>query len=512
MTTRPATVDPQQLNFLMPYKQFSDNLRNTHARSYFTEEELHSRYLSYKQTYATRQLTEFFKSNKDKIWFLEKYHPVHSLAHEQDTKKRRRHDYDVFMAGLERGEYDDVNYDGHPDQQEDRQKMEEGEGEGEEEYENKLVIKTVPPTIPREKIIEMCSKVDGFEYLALSEPNISKKFHRVGWIQFSAGTDMEQAHTHLDGQKIDDFVFHVAMNKKNQTVPRIPRFTFDISNSFSRLKKDFEQAQALARKLEESLGEKMHGLEAVLKRAKAVKERTGMKLDHTGEEEMEKRNLKKELDLVIAYLRHVHMYCYYCALECNSREELSRKCVEPHYRRIPIESNAKYSKNDKANYWLQNLDHRIELKLYTPKDGKLESLGGKVIENELSAFVKTQVHKEHEAKYKCKVGDCSKAFKGYDFVEKHIFSKHPEEVERIREDVTYYNNYVLDPNHVLPVMNPAPGQPPNLISMPAATGTQWKQIPRIGMDIDSLPRDPRQVKSYVDLDAPAEGDANISFY
>lgn len=33
------------------------------------------------------------------------------------------------------------------------------------------------------------------------------------------------------------------------------------------------------------------------------------------------------------------------------------------------------------------------------------------------------------------------------------------------------------------------------------------------MDLDEpMPRDPRQVKSYVDLDAPAEGEADISFY
>ena len=32
------------------------------------------------------------------------------------------------------------------------------------------------------------------------------------------------------------------------------------------------------------------------------------------------------------------------------------------------------------------------------------------------------------------------------------------------------------------------------------------------LDDSNLPKDPRQVKSYVDLDAPAEGDADISFY
>lgn len=174
--------------------------------------------------------------------------------------------------------------------------------------------------------------------------------------------------------------------------------------------------------------------------------------------------------------------------------------------------------------------------------------------------------KEHESKYKCQVGDCTKAFKGFDYVEKHILSKHPEETERIKGEVEYYNNYVCDPNHIVPTTNPphmmnpmtaaannmALGghpQPPFMmpggmrppIPMPGAmAGTPWDQIPRvgfgidnapsgwstavnaarrtraaapIGMDLDAaMPQDPRQVKSYVDLDAPAEGDSNISFY
>ncbi|KAL0082359.1 C2H2-type zinc finger transcription factor [Phycomyces blakesleeanus] len=617
---RPPTVDPQQLTFLMPYKQFAENLRNTHARSYFTEEELHTRYTLYKHSFATRQLTEFFKINKEKIWFQEKYHPRLSLPREEDMKKRRRRYLESFLAAIGRGEYDDVCYDGHPDQIPAQEAKEETTAtqEESEEYENRLVIKTVPPTIPREKIIEMCSKVEGFDYLALSEPNISKKFHRVGWINFKPGTDIQAAHAQLDSQKVDDFIFHVAMNKKNQMQSRIPRFTFDISNSHSRLKIDLEQAKELAKRLEQSLGEDVRGIDTVVERAKhVIKEQTDVKMESLADEgvnsdgelpeksqpeqELEKKNIKKELDMIIAYLRNVHMYCYYCGLECDSVEELSRKCVEPHYRRVSNErGTVKYPKNDKAVYWLHNLDQRIDLKLHTPTDNKLESLGGKVLESELSNYVKTQVHKEHEAKYKCKVGDCSKAFKGYDFVEKHIFSKHPEEIEQIKEEVNYFNNYVCDPNHMLPVANSVPGPTPNkqhnvqyiptpngasgggggaggaggagvgggaggpsspfmmntmngmraphgMMPMQAAPGSPWKQIPRIGfgdnnnswnslnmpgreasrpsgsanngaasraisMDLDAFPRDPRQVKSYVDLDAPAEGDANIAFY
>jgi hypothetical protein len=129
------------------------------------------------------------------------------------------------------------------------------------------------------------------------------------------------------------------------------------------------------------------------------------------------------------------------------------------------------------------------------------------------------------------VGECSKAFKGYDYVEKHIMSKHPEDIERIRADAEYFNNYVCDPNHLVPntPQNTTQFGQPMMMGgrMPppvqaAVAGTPWDQIPRIGFDNwgfqarprmpADLPRDPRQVKSYVDLDAPSEGDSNISFY
>lgn len=116
--------------------------------------------------------------------------------------------------------------------------------------------------------------------------------------------------------------------------------------------------------------------------------------------------------------------------------------------------------------------------------------------------------KEHEAKFKCRVGDCAKAFKGLEYVEKHIHAKHPEEINAIKEEVTYYNNYVCDPSHLLPASTHGSGNggannmagmnngvpfgmqsfmmPPGMRPPPAmqaaALGTPWDQIPRIGFD------------------------------
>jgi hypothetical protein len=71
----------------------------------------------------------------------------------------------------------------------------------------------------------------------------------------------------------------------------------------------------------------------------------------------------------------------------------------------------------------------------------------------MDIYLKGHIQKEHDAKYKCKVGDCAKAFKGMEFVEKHILSKHVDELQRIKDEVTFYNNYVSDPNHLLPLSN-----------------------------------------------------------
>lgn len=195
----------------------------------------------------------------------------------------------------------------------------------------------------------MCSKVEGFDYLALSEPGPNKKFHRIGWITFKEGTDMKKAFDQMDNQKVDDFVFHLAMNRKDAVTTRVPRIAPDISNTTERLQKDLEQSRELALAFESALGEDIpEGLKAVEARAQKVISNRVQPTKQQEEEENKKEgsedgkvddedsvdrwNLKKNLDMIIIYLRRVYMYCYYCALECDSIEELNKKCCEPHCR------------------------------------------------------------------------------------------------------------------------------------------------------------------------------------
>lgn len=265
----------------------------------------------------------------------------------------------------------------------------------------------------------MCNKIEGFDYLSLSEPGPNKKFHRIGWISFKEGTDMKKAFEQMDNQKVDDFVFHLAMNRKDTPQTRAPRIAPDISNTTERLQKDLDQAKELASALEAILGDDIQGLKFVEARAqKVIDERIKPEEEENkkegsedgkvdDEDSVDRWNLKKSLDLIIIYLRRVHMYCYYCALECDSLEELHKKCAEPHCRATAsavIDDDAdpklvaknerggkktyKQSDSDKLTHfslysvaqWAKNLDQKISMKIHTPDDRELKRLGGRVLQ------------------------------------------------------------------------------------------------------------------------------------
>lgn len=124
---------------------------------------MQQRYAHYKEKFAARQLAQFFNANKEKEWFQEKYHPKLSLPRLNDIKSRRKRYLNNFLRDLEKGTFDDIQYDkeGQASSTENSKNEEEPETEAMNaddnnvEYEPRLVIKTVPPTIAREKIIEV---------------------------------------------------------------------------------------------------------------------------------------------------------------------------------------------------------------------------------------------------------------------------------------------------------------------------------------------------------------------
>ena len=189
---------------------------------------------------------------------------------------------------------------------------------------------------------------------------------------------------------------------------------------------------------------------------------------------------KKTLDLLVEYLRRVFNFCFFCVFESDSIHELIRKCPGGHLRRprASLSSAAKAAakasasgqpfplkrkesttatedgelsspviekfhrngfKNDqqllRAFNWVKIFEEKI-LQILEPENVDVKKLGGKPVEEGLDEELKKYVKQEDEAKFRCKVPECTKLFKGETFWRKHVEKRHSEWFEGIKKDVS----------------------------------------------------------------------------
>ena len=220
---------------------------------------------------------------------------------------------------------------------------------------------------------------------------------------------------------------------------------------------------------------------------------------------------KKTLDLLVEYLRRVFNFCFFCVFEADSVHELIRKCPGGHLRRpraslstsakmaakasaqgLPFPLKRKESTDDvvengspvvekfgKNNFrndqqllrafnWVKTFEEKL-LQILEPENVDVKKLGGKPLEEGLDEELKKFVKQEDESKFRCKVPECTKLFKGEVFWRKHVEKRHVEWFENIKQDVScvflglfddclmlilfqlsLVNTYVLDPSHIAP--------------------------------------------------------------
>ncbi|KAF9165648.1 Kanadaptin [Actinomortierella ambigua] len=619
--------DPMKLDYLVSFKQFCEHLRGldraSHRYRRYTDEELQSRYATYRDDFIAKHRSMFFDAHKDEAWFQEKYHPEHSKARRVEILTLRKKLYDQFVNDLANGKYDATTCD------EDQAKAETGSkgaaaggGRDDEEREDEegelpnsdipmLYLRAVLPNVSKKSLLEICQKIPGFRSLSLSEPHPLKELQRIGWIKLEQGTDTEEALKAITEVTTDDYQVSTTPHR-----PTRARYTHEVASSDARLQADRELVELVAKACDRDLNEAVAALAAegatdsdgdtamssvtydgvslLEKRLQShILPALEKNVDDSEQEEgaIKTGNERQVLDMYIEYLRQVHMFCYYCGGESDNLEEFARKCVK-HYRKPEPRGGSNAAK---GATWVKNLEQKLQVKVYPPSDEEVEKLGGKSMEKSIVKFLQQKTQQQEPAKWRCKI--CTKPFRGEEFVHKHIRSKHPDDVKEVEESVQLFNNYVLDPYHINPATQPhqqplqAPAMhsgphpaaalmgagpmplhfgagshpmpmpfmgptgvspmfphgfvPPSFSATAALAGTPMDQIPRIGFDIpkrvskdddskrgkgggDGAPSggssrgglqldprsrmtDPRQVKSYVDLDAPAEGDLDAKY-
>lgn len=173
--------------------------------------QIQTAYDAYKADLQMKLARQFVQMHRAEEWFRERYVADIRDPFRQRLAQFRVSAYDQWCADLASGVFDEFTLEGIYKSESDGAggivEKEEGEATAVGEtlgvldlvpargadlrddsiLQPALLIKTLAPNVSREKIEEFCrehlGEVDGgFKWLSLSDPNPSKKYHRIGWI------------------------------------------------------------------------------------------------------------------------------------------------------------------------------------------------------------------------------------------------------------------------------------------------------------------------------------------
>lgn len=539
-------------------------------------------YDAYKEELQARMARTFVQEHKSEQWFTERYVPEMRDALHLQMNEFRRGNYSQWEQDLESGTFDEYSLEGIPKSESNGTggviEKEEGEttaanevlgvgdlvpskgGEIRDEnaFQPTLLIKTIAPHVSRSNLESFCKEhlgedEGGFKWLSLSDPNPSKRYHRIGWVMLhpapetqpildrpemkdeegEASTEpavplntAQKALEAINGKTVKDevrgdFTCHVGVH----VPPSLPRkkALWDLFSAPERIEKDLDLATRLVGKFEEDFGsdfnavlkieEKVDDLRnqgllkppvTALTSKKGKKNRNGLGLDEAmdeGEEEEEMEEgeeeeegafefddvddeellvKKKQLDLMVEYLRRVFNFCFFCVFESDSVHELTRKCPGGHLRRprntlttsakaaarasvlgepfpgkksnedkmevdpTSPDVDRKFPRNNvskaeqqlqRAFNWVRTFEEKI-MQLLDPDNVDVRKLGGKPTEDALKDELVKYVKQEDDHKFRCRVPECTKLFKEEHFWKKHVEKRHPEWLESLKVDVS----------------------------------------------------------------------------
>jgi uncharacterized C2H2 Zn-finger protein len=537
-------------------------------------------YDAYKEELQAKMARNFVQEHKGEQWFQERYFKETRDALRLQLNEFRRGNYSLWEQDLESGTFDEYSLEGIPKSESNGLggvvEKEEGEATATNEvlgigdlvptrgsdirdenaFQPTLLIKTIAPHVSRQNLEAFCKEhlgedEGGFKWLSLSDPNPSKRYHRIGWVMLHPAPDSapivdrpepkdeegdvipipttplttaEKALEAINGKTVKDevrgdFTCHVGVH----VPPSLPRkkALWDLFSAPERIEKDLELAQRLVGKYEEDFGSDFNAVLKIEERVedlrtsgrllppvtapatekKPKKERdpgdldVDMEVDEGEEDEDEDEGAfdeevddedllvkKKQLDLMVEYLRRVYNFCFFCVFESDSIHELTRKCPGGHLRRprntlttagkaaarasaagepfpgkkgrdqedvdmgaISPDGDRKFPRNNatskseqqlsRAFNWVKTFEDKI-MQILEPEAVDVRKLGGKPTEEALKEDLIKYVKQEDEHKFRCRVPECTKLFKEEHFWRKHVEKRHPEWLEGLKKDVS----------------------------------------------------------------------------
>jgi len=217
-------------------------------------------------------------------------------------------------------------------------------------------------------------------------------------------------------------------------------------------------------------------------------------------------------------MRRVHLFCYYCGKDFPDQEEMEveKNGSKLYLRAAKSNDNANQTEDTlKDNLFAKELDQKIQQRLKNPKLSEVFT-GKKMIEEYTEIFYAENTNKINEEKYKCKL--CPKAFKAEKFVQKHLATRHPENLQRSLEkaiDKQFLENYLNDPDKPLPPQPTVPNQQsfssyyPSSVPHNVPRHFNRPQPHHEEVEQEEEEKDPRPLTDYMDMDKVVAGMPSI---
>jgi len=553
----------------------------------FPAKELDEKYEAYVQEHAARSAKRFYEEHKDDEWYKERYHPDYVKELLEDRTAFCKKQAELFPKLVEEGKIDldldhkkggppfggsdeapkadsapapeedaemgdesDKDGEGEANDAEEKEEKEEekdgsdaeqgdGEGDGEEvdterpedssgdvkmeeeekpkkkskrdpwsnRAKNTVFVRSIPVTVSRKGLVSVLDTEDHpLSYLILAQPRHTN-FERVAWAHYDDEATAAKACEAANGVEVDGYRVSAALKPERGPYRKIaPPATANAE----RMKKDSEQALLLAKLMDKEKDISSTALESLLEARSTVKER---------------------LDLTVAYLRRVHLFCYYCGEGFADLDMMRDRCGTLHIRGPGAEDE---EADEQQQEWLDSLDKRNKLRLEDPPNFDVPSCE-QLKEKAVEKFLAENTKQEGDDKFRCGMSYCAKLFCGKEFVTKHLSFKHADELELEKEKAelnAILQNFKEDPPRPKappppPQFRRPPGPPPfgpgpvpfgrgrGFFGPPGpafggpppfARGRGSPMAPPPGMSPD-----PRQIRQYIDLDAPVEAVPEIDY-
>ncbi|XP_061619029.1 serrate RNA effector molecule homolog isoform X1 [Phyllopteryx taeniolatus] len=332
-----------------------------------------------------------------------------------------------------------------------------------------LFIRSVPPDASKEEIAALCRRYSGFLRVALSDPQPERRFFRRCWLTFDRGVNIKETCWNLQNIRLRDCELSPVVNRDlcrrvrsvNGLTQHKPVARNDVRlaarlvhtlDQRAELWQEQTETNPVLKNITDYLIEEVSAEEEELTGGEAGDAKDAVSSDVTVETD---KTLLKVLDTLLLYLRVVHSLDYYNFCQYPAEDHMPHRCGLIHVRGpLPV---AKITAAEVGEH-LKMCEERLAPLLSPPEVVSADDaarLGKKDPEQEVEKFLAANTQELSKDKWLCPLS--GKKFKAPEFVRKHILNKHGEKVDAVRQEVDYFNNYLLDAKRpVLPENKPPP--------------------------------------------------------